>query len=54
MSIAGATDRLFVSNTSSFKILLRLSKSLSDHKDFRAIHGILEQTLITLKEMSED
>ena len=54
MSIAGATDRLFVSNTSLFKILLWLSKSLSDQKDFRAIHGIVEQTLITLKEMSED
>ena len=26
----------------------------SDHKDFRAIHDVVEQTLITLKEMSED
>ena len=26
----------------------------SDHKDFRAIHDVVEQTLITLKGMSED
>ena len=26
----------------------------SDRKDFRAIHDVVEQTLITLKEMSED
>ena len=26
----------------------------SNHKDFRAIHDVVEQTLITLKEMSED
>ena len=25
-----------------------------NHKDFRAIHDVAEQTLITLKEMSED